>query len=753
VCGYIGVVLDCDYTSTETNEMAYHALNVDTPMIPMRHAFLIRSAHHPWVMQAAILVAVLFACIVSPPLHAQGVLGPQPTPPSPQQIFQLVHAGPSSEDATFISLTLYEEFLAEWLAFRTDGSSPAEQQFNALFTVNPSGPLKLAPRLSAAARALALEREQTRERYRRLFEDVIVVVGDANHPQRTQLAESLLRSDLLMKYSPLWSPIDPIATIQTDAEFVARIAAQGQLGVLTGAGKAFERALIDRFAAVLLIPSDHFEAKQADPVAGKVKPTRVIEANRACQRTLFKVAQDLSAIDPAFAALVRAETLASMATSKELAEAYQSQATLLSVALHSALPLGMEPKVHRQGEQLAPSTNDGIAPTDAGSVQAVPDAQAEEQRAALLAELIALTQRIAAQVPFVTMEDEVPTAPAYTPAEFTALSVAIASCADGLITLTHRGLLLSNGIASASLSYPIADAWESDSMMATLGKEELDRAAAAAIIAAAVQAGADPLTAERDTLRRLPCGVTPSDLGQLACVDLGALVREHDAASAATADSPADATLLKYEATRTDALRQCAQAVWRLRELTPDERADRVLYSKLERAHADAARALVECGVLYCDNTTAQRTSLTVGNLKRLWVLAALGNVHKVDLIARAELRECEMTEADSMAAQIALDGALDDVVTAVLKESLTRIQSEKIRERGRALHAILRIDQLTAPCTASSAAKRAIETGTERADANWSVTEISLLDEFPLDPSEIEPGVPVGIEPVEREN
>jgi hypothetical protein len=753
VCGYIGVVLDCDYTSTETNEMAYHALNVDTPMIPMRHAFLIRSAHHPWVMQAAILVAVLFACIVSPPLHAQGVLGPQPTPPSPQQIFQLVHAGPSSEDATFISLTLYEEFLAEWLAFRTDGSSPAEQQFNALFTVNPSGPLKLAPRLSAAARALALEREQTRERYRRLFEDVIVVVGDANHPQRTQLAESLLRSDLLMKYSPLWSPIDPIATIQTDAEFVARIAAQGQLGVLTGAGKAFERALIDRFAAVLLIPSDHFEAKQADPVAGKVKPTRVIEANRACQRTLFKVAQDLSAIDPAFAALVRAETLASMATSKELAEAYQSQATLLSVALHSALPLGMEPKVHRQGEQLAPSTNDGIAPTDAGSVQAVPDAQAEEQRAALLAELIALTQRIAAQVPFVTMEDEVPTAPAYTPAEFTALSVAIASCADGLITLTHRGLLLSNGIASASLSYPIADAWESDSMMATLGKEELDRAAAAAIIAAAVQAGADPVTAERDTLRRLPCGVTPSDLGQLACVDLGALVREHDAASAATADSPADATLLKYEATRTDALRQCAQAVWRLRELTPDERADRVLYSKLERAHADAARALVECGVLYCDNTTAQRTSLTVGNLKRLWVLAALGNVHKVDLIARAELRECEMTEADSMAAQIALDGALDDVVTAVLKESLTRIQSEKIRERGRALHAILRIDQLTAPCTASSAAKRAIETGTERADANWSVTEISLLDEFPLDPSEIEPGVPVGIEPVEREN
>jgi hypothetical protein len=753
VCGYIGVVLDCDYTSTETNEMAYHALNVDTPMIPMRHAFLIRSAHHPWVMQAAILVAVLFACIVSPPLHAQGVLGPQPTPPSPQQIFQLVHAGPSSEDATFISLTLYEEFLAEWLAFRTDGSSPAEQQFNALFTVNPSGPLKLAPRLSAAARALALEREQTRERYRRLFEDVIVVVGDANHPQRTQLAESLLRSDLLMKYSPLWSPIDPIATIQTDAEFVARIAAQGQLGVLTGAGKAFERALIDRFAAVLLIPSDHFEAKQADPVAGKVKPTRVIEANRACQRTLFKVAQDLSAIDPAFAALVRAETLASMATSKELAEAYQSQATLLSVALHSALPLGMEPKVHRQGEQLAPSTNDGIAPTDAGSVQAVPDAQAEEQRAALLAELIALTQRIAAQVPFVTMEDEVPTAPAYTPAEFTALSVAIASCADGLITLTHRGLLLSNGIASASLSYPIADAWESDSMMATLGKEELDRAAAAAIIAAAVQAGADPLTAERDTLRRLPCGVTPSDLGQLACVDLGALVREHDAASAATADSPADATLLKYEATRTDALRQCAQAVWRLRELTPDERADRVLYSKLERAHADAARALVECGVLYCDNTTAQRTSLTVGNLKRLWVLAALGNVHKVDLIARAELRECEMTEADSMAAQIALDGALDDVVTAVLKESLTRIQSEKIRERGRALHAILRIDQLTAPCTASSAAKRAIETGTKRADANWSVTEISLLDEFPLDPSEIEPGVPVGIEPVEREN
>ncbi len=728
------------------------SVNGDTPVIPMRQTFLIRSAHHPWVMQAAILVAVLLACIASPPLHAQGVLGPQPTPPSPQQIFQLVHVGPSSEDATFISLTLYEEFLAEWLAFRVDGSSPAEQQFLALFNVNPSGPVKLAPRLSAAARALALEREQTRERYRRLFADVIVVVGDANHPQRTQLAESLLRSDLLAPYPSLWSPIDPIATIQTDAEFVARIAAQGQLGVLTGAGKALERALLDRVAALLLIPSDYFEAKQADPVAGKMKPTRVIEANRACQRTLFKIAQDLSAIDPAFAAFVRAKTLASMATSTELAEAYQSQATLLSVALHSALPLGMEPKAHLQGEQLASSTNDGIAPTDAGSVQAVPDAQAEEQRAALLAQLVALTQRIASQVPFVTMEDEVPTAPAYTRAEFTALRVAIASCADGLITLTHRGLLLSNGIASASGSYPIADAWESDSMMATLGEGELDRAAAAAIIAAAVQAGADPVTAERDTLRRLPCRVTPSDLGQLACVDLGALVREHDAASAATADSPADATLLQYEATRIDALRQCAQAVWRLRELTPDERADRVLYSKLERAQADAARALVECGVLYCDNTTAQRTSLTADNLKRLWVLAALGNVHKVDLIARAELRECEMTEDDSMAAQIALDGALDDVVTAVLKGSLTRIQSERIRERGRALHAILRIDQLTAPCTASSAAKRAIETGTQRADAQWSVTLISLLDEEPPDPSEIEPGVPVGVEPVEEE-
>jgi hypothetical protein len=642
---------------------------------------------------------------------------------------------------------LYEDFLAEWLAFRADGSSPAEQRFQALFTENLlSNPVKVAPLLSAAARALALEREQTRKRYRRLFEDVIVVVGDANHPQRTQLVESLLRSDLLMKYSPLWSPIDPIATIQTDAEFVARIAAQGQLGVLTGAGKAFERALIDRFAAVLLIPSDHFEAKQADPLAGKVKPTRVIEANRACQRTLFKIAQDLSAIDPAFAAFVRAETLASMATSKELAEAYQSQATLLSVALHSALPIGMEPKVHRQGEQLAPSTNDGIAPTDAGSVQAVPDAQAEEQRAALLAELVALTQRIASQVPFVTMEDEVPTAPAYTPAEFTALSVAIASCADGLITLNHRGLLLRSRLASASPTHPIADAWESDSMMATLGKEELDRAAAAAIIAAAVQAGADPVVAERDTLRRLPCRGNPRPLGQLACVDLGALVP----ASAATADSPADATLLQYEATRTDALRQCAQAVWRLRELTPDERADPVLYSKLERAQADAARALVECGVLYCDNTSAQRTSLTADNLKRLWVFAALGNVQKVDLIARAELQNCEMTEADSMAAQIALDGALDDVVTAVLKESLTRIQSERIRERGRALHAILRIDQLIAPCTARSSAKRASETETQRADAQWSVTEIALRNALP---SEIEPGVPVGIEPVEREN
>ena len=720
-------------------------------MIPMRHAFLIRSAQHPWVIQAAIVVAVLLACIMSPPLHAQGVLGPQPTPPSPQQIFQVVHAGPSSVDATVTSLMLYEDFLAEWLAFRADGSSPAEQRFQALFTENLlSNPLKVAPLLSAAARALALEREQTRKRYRRLFEDVIVVVGDANHPQRTQLVEALLRSDLLMKYSPLWSPIDPIATIQTDAEFVARIAAQGQLGVLTGAGKAFERALIDRFAAVLLIPSDHFEAKQADPVAGKVKPTRVIEANRACQRTLFKIAQDLSAIDPAFAAFVRAETLASMATSKELAEAYQSQATLLSVALHSALPLGMEPKVHRQGEQLAPSTNDGIAPTDAGSVQAVPDAQAEEQRAALLAELVALTQRIASQVPFVTMEDEVPTAPAYTPAEFTALSVAIASCADGLITLTHRGLLLRSRIASASPTHPIVDAWESDSMTVTLGKEELDRAAAAAIIAAAVQAGADPVATERDTLRRLPCRVNPSDLGQLACVDLGALVREYAAASAATADSPADATLLQYEATRTDALRQCAQAVWRLRELTSDERADPVLYSKLERAQADAARALVECGVLYCDNPTAQRTSLTADNLKRLWVFAALGNVQKVDLIARAELRNCEMTEADSMAAQIALDGALDDVVTAVLKGSLTRIQSERIRERGRALHAILRIDQLFAPCTARSSAKRASETETQRADAQWSVTEIALRNALP---SEIEPGVPVGIEPVEREN
>lgn len=220
-------------------------------------------------------------------------------------------------DATVTSLMLYEDFLAEWLAFRADGSSPAEQRFQALFTENLlSNPLKAAPLLSAAARALALEREQTRKRCRRLFEDVIVVVGDANHPQRTQLVEALLRSDLLMKYSPLWSPIDPIATIQTDAEFVARIAAQGQLGVLTGAGKAFERALIDRVAALLLIPSDHFEAKQADPVAGKAKPTRVIEANRACQRTLFKIAQDLSAIDPAFAAFVRAETLASMATSK-----------------------------------------------------------------------------------------------------------------------------------------------------------------------------------------------------------------------------------------------------------------------------------------------------------------------------------------------------------------------------------------------------------------------------------------------------
>ncbi len=154
--------------------------------------------------------------------------------------------------------------------------------------------------------------------------------------------------------------------------------------------------------------------------------------------------------------------------------------------------------------------------------------------------------------------------------------------------------------------------------------------------------------------------------------------------------------------------------------------------------------------MLYCDNTTAQRTSLTADNLKRLWVLAALGNVHKVDMIARAELRECEMTEADSMAAQIALDGELDDVVTAVLKGSLTRIQSESIRERGRALHAILRIDQLTAPCTASSAAKRAIETGTERADALWSVTEIALRNALP---SDLEPGVPVGIEPVEREN
>lgn len=720
----------------------------------MRHAFLIRSAQHPWVIRAAIVVAVLLACIMSPPLHAQGVLGPQPTPPSPQQMFEVVHAGPSSVDATVTSLMLYEDFLAEWLAFRADGSSPAEQRFQALFTENLlSNPLKVAPLLSAAARALALEREQTRKRYRRLFEDVIVVVGDANHPQRTQLVESLLRSDLLMKYSPLWSPIDPIATIQTDAEFVARIAAQGQLGVLTGAGKAFERALIDRFAAVLLIPSDHFEAKQADPVAGKVKPTRVIEANRACQRTLFKVAQDLSAIDPAFAAFVRAETLASMATSKELAEAYQSQATLLSVALHSALPLGMEPKVHRQGEQLAPSTNDGIAPTDAGNVQAVPDAQAEEQRAALLAELVALTQRIASQVPFVTMEDEVPTAPAYTPAEFTALSVAIASCADGLITLNHRGLLLRSRLASASPTHPIADAWESDSMMATLGKEELDRATAAAIIAAAVQAGADPVAAERDTLRRLPCRGNLRPLGQLACVDLGALVREYAAASASTADSPADATLLQYEATRTDALRQCAQAVWRLRELTPDERADPVLYSKLERAQADAARALVECGVLYCDNTSAQRTSLTADNLKRLWVFAALGNVQKVDLIARAELQNCEMTEADSMAAQIELDGALDDVVTAVLKESLTRIQSERIRERGRALHAILRIDQLIAPCTARSSAKRASETETQRADAQWSVTEIALRNALPR---EIEPGVPAGIEPVEpveREN
>jgi len=228
------------------------------------------------------------------------------------------------------------------------------------------------------------------------------------------------------------------------------------------------------------------------------------------------------------------------------------------------------------------------------------------------------------------------------------------------------------------------------------------------------------------------------------------LVREYAAASAATADSPADATLLQYEATRTDALRQCAQAVWRLRELTPDERADPVLYSKLERAQADAARALVECGVLYCDNTSAQRTSLTADNLKRLWVFAALGNVQKVDLIARAELQNCEMTEADSMAAQIALDGALDDVVTAVLKESLTRIQSERIRERGRALHAILRIDQLIAPCTARSSAKRASETETQRADAQWSVTEIAVRNALP---SEIEPGVPVGIEPVEREN
>lgn len=115
-------------------------------MIPMRHAFLIRSAQHPWVIQAAIVVAVLLACIMSPPLHAQGVLGPQPTPPSPQQIFQVVHAGPSSVDATVTSLMLYEDFLAEWLAFRADGSSPAEQRFQALFTENLlSNPLKAAP--------------------------------------------------------------------------------------------------------------------------------------------------------------------------------------------------------------------------------------------------------------------------------------------------------------------------------------------------------------------------------------------------------------------------------------------------------------------------------------------------------------------------------------------------------------------------------------------------------------------------------
>ena len=152
------------------------------------------------------------------------------------------------------ALAMHADYLDEWSASRSGGTTAAERNLHALF-MRLSGSRPAAgggAPFRSAGRALAAERNGQSRAARDLLEAIIQLHadGDAVRAERARLcADAVVRRGLCFAAVGI-PPRDPVAELQSDPAVVDRLVARGAAPASRSAGAAIERALAARAEAI-----------------------------------------------------------------------------------------------------------------------------------------------------------------------------------------------------------------------------------------------------------------------------------------------------------------------------------------------------------------------------------------------------------------------------------------------------------------------------------------------------------------------